>query len=130
MKDKEFKTMHLELDNNAKIVLKEKDKGSKKLNVIYKNGAKKELIGTYNYGDKGPVEWMDYNNDYIVILCEEFGYRTNPYKYEEPEFTIIGTEVKALFSIKEESLITGTKEELYNMYEEIFIGHTRKKSLD
>ena len=130
MKDKEFKTLHLLLDNNAKILIKEKEKGSNKLNVFYKKGLKNILIGNYNYGDKGKVEWMDYNNDYIVILREIFGYKTNPYKYDEPEFTIIGTEIKALFSIKEEALITGEKEELYNMYEEIFIGHSRKKSLD
>ena len=118
------------LDGRKKILLKSTPNDYDVIELTYKNGKNKISLGTYNNDEKGPVEWMDYNSDYVVIMRAVFGYKSNPYKYEEPKFELIGEEVKVLFSIKEERIITGTKEELYTMYEEIFRGIQRKKSLN
>ena len=127
---KEKTNLFLFLDDRKKLLLKSTPSNYDVIELTYKNGKNKIFLGTFNSGEKGPVEWMDYNSDYVVIMHAVFGYKTNPYKYEEPEYDLIGEEVKTLFSVKEERIITGTKEELYTMYEEIFKGIKRKKSLN
>ena len=122
----------LELSDNNKIILKYDTENPGMIEVSYKKGKKEIIFGIYNLAGKNPSAWIDYNEDYIVILKEKWGFKSNPEKYDDNfEYKPIEPEVRVMFSIKDEQFLIGNEEELFALYETTFKSEklTLKKSL-
>lgn len=87
--------------------------------VTYKSSLDEMYIGSYyTYNYSSSREWLEYNENYIVLLAiYTFGYE------------ISDTQVKKVFDINSKQLIEAPQEELLRIYNQEFKGLSKKKTL-
>lgn len=110
----------ISINDKEKIIIETKSEdGYEWKEVEYKSADDEIHIGsyyTYNYSSSN--EWMEYNENYIILLV------VYKYGYENSD-----TQVKKIFDIKSKQLIKGTQEELLEIYNQEFKGISKKKTL-
>ena len=108
------------LINENKIIIietKEED-GYEWKEVTYKSNDEIKIGSYYTYNYTSSIEWMEYNDDYIVLLIIHKGGHVNS-----------KTLIKKMFNIKLKQFVYGSQEQLLEVYNKSFKGNAKKKIL-
>ena len=121
------KEVVLELSNDNVIVLKYDTENPGMIEVSYKNLKNEILFGIFHMDGNNPTVWMDYNDDYIVILREKRKFKNKHEKHNDSfVYKPNDTEIRIMFSIKDEKFIMDTEDVLRSIYEEEFHNNNNK----
>lgn len=112
-----FKPKETPVNETDAIITQEfENDGYSWIKVKYRTGENEIEIGSYfTYNYSSSREWMEHNENYIVLMCvDTYGYDvSDPY-------------VISLFDIKSKRLISGTREELLEIYYQEFKGISKQ----
>ena len=103
----------IQINENDYLAIEKKGKDNQSWEEITfktNNGANEIFIGSYytnNYSNS--IEWMEYNKNFVAIL-----------KTSTTSNDITDIQIKVLFDIQSKKLISGTQEELLEIYKREF----------
>ena len=97
--------------NNSFLILTLKSGDYIWTEISFRKGNKETYIGSYSLDCNGKHESLIYNKEYVFVLNDPLEYDTK--------------KVKLVFNMTTGEKVIGTDEELYRLYEEVFINKTR-----
>ena len=107
----------IRIDDNNSLYIETKSEEHYVWEEIYLvNNEDLEYIGTCSLDNFGNPSWMEYNENYVVLLEKEFGYGEAYEDYCDDDYGYLGKRINVLFDIKNKREISSKKDHRKTQY--------------
>ena len=120
-----LKKEEIPINDKAVLVLENKVEDYEWTEVTYKTKEKEIHIGSFFTDSIYGKEWMEYNQNYIVLMEEVYGYFDDNNYYDDDNYGYIGPGVLRMFDINIENFVEDNKEEMLEIYNREFTNENK-----